>query len=136
MAVAVLGSDLASREDKVLGHLDGLAHAAAIQEARDVTTSHLVRSVELGGAGGEEFLQVLARGLQRVGVLHEQPVVQVGSNLQSVLHMPQGCDSLKSLLDHKDDTPSLLNTMMSVCRWTESSSNLRSPEIVFAIICY
>lgn len=56
---AVRGGALAGGQDEVLGHLEGLARAAAVQKARDVAAAHLVLRGELRGARGEQLLQVL-----------------------------------------------------------------------------
>ena len=52
---------LAGGQDQVLGHLHGLAGAAAaVQEARDMAAAHLELRGELRGAGAQELLQVLS----------------------------------------------------------------------------
>ena len=79
-AAMVRGRDLASGEHEILGQHNG-ARAPPVQEPRHMPALHLVLASEIGGTGVQKLRQVPPRLLQRVRVLHEQPVMQVGPNL-------------------------------------------------------
>ena len=125
-AAMVSGGELPCGQHELVRHLDS-ASAALVQEARDMASAHPVQGCELRRASAQQLRQRFARCLQRVAVLHEQPVMQVGPNLQRILHSAMTTKSSQSPKDlsdpHRLHTPKISLSDPPDCRCSQTTVN-------------
>lgn len=79
------GGGLPCRNDEIVGHLN-TASTTPVQEPCHMTSLHLVLARQLGRTAFQKLLQILPGGLQRIGIFHEQFIMEVSTQFQSVLH--------------------------------------------------